>query len=523
MPHSKNKDGDKMIKRALISVSNKEGIIEFARELKNLNIEILSTGGTAKLLRGAGIEVKDVSEITGFPECLDGRVKTLHPAIHGGILAIRDNEEHMKTLANLNIDTMDLIVINLYPFKETILRENVKLEEAIENIDIGGPAMLRAAAKNYNDVTVVINPQDYDVVIGEIRNNGNTSIDTRYDLALKVFEHTAHYDSLIADYLRTKAEKPDIFPETLTLTYEKVQDLRYGENPHQKAAFYKEIGNNKGTLVSGEQLQGKELSFNNINDTNAAIELLKEFEEPTVVAIKHTNPCGVGSEDDIYHAWQKAYESDKTSVFGGIIAANRIINGQTAKEMAEIFLEVIIAPDFTEEALGIFSRKQNLRLIKIEDMDFNYKRGLNIRKVQGGALIQDENNSLSEELKVVTDASPDEEEMKDLLFALKIVKHTKSNAIVFARDRQTLAIGPGQTSRIWALQNAVRNSVHSLNGSVLASDAFFPFRDCVDEAAKAGVGSIIQPGGSINDAESIKACNEHGISMVFTGIRHFKH
>ncbi len=512
-----------MIKRALISVSNKEGIIEFARELKNLNIEILSTGGTAKLLREAGIEVKDVSEITGFPECLDGRVKTLHPAVHGGILAIRNNEEHMKTLEDLNIDIIDLVVINLYPFKETILRGNVKLEEAIDNIDIGGPAMLRAAAKNYNDVTVVINPEDYGVIIEEIRDNGNTGIETRYNLASKAFEHTAHYDSLIADYLRAKAEKPDIFPETLTLTYEKIQDLRYGENPHQKAAFYKEIGNNKGTLVNGEQLQGKELSFNNINDANAAIELLKEFEEPTVVAIKHTNPCGVGSGDNIYRAWQKAYESDKTSVFGGIIAANRIITEQTAKEMVGIFLEIIIAPDFTEGALGIFSRKKNLRLIKIEDMDFNCGRGLNIKKVQGGILTQDTDNLLLNELRAVTDTAPGEEEMEDLLFALKIVKHTKSNAIVFARDRQTLAIGPGQTSRIWALQNAVRNSVHSLKGSVLASDAFFPFRDCVDEAAKAGVGSIIQPGGSVNDSESIKACNEHGISMVFTGMRHFKH
>ena len=560
-----------MIKRALISVSNKKGIVEFARGLKNLNIEILSTGGTAKLLREAGIKVKDVSEITGFPECLDGRVKTLHPAVHGGILAIRNNEEHIKTLKNLNIQTIDLVVINLYPFKETILKEDVKLNEAIENIDIGGPAMLRAAAKNHNDVTVIIDPEDYDTIIEEIKNTGNTGMETRYNLALKVFEHTAHYDGLIADYLRTKAEKTDIFPQNLTLTYEKIQNLRYGENPHQKAAFYKEIGKNKGALTDGEQLQGKELSFNNINDANGAIELLKEFEEPTVVAIKHTNPCGAASGEDIRSAWQKAYESDKLSIFGGIIAANRIITDQMAKEMAEVFLEVIIAPGFTEEALEIFSKKKNLRLIKIEGLGFecgqkshmksnfnckqggdtepdfnhrqeshtksdfshkqepytesgfNHNRKLNIKKVQGGILIQEENNSLLKELKVVTDISPDKDQMEDLLFALRVVKHIKSNAVVFVRNKQTLAIGPGQTSRIWALQDAIKNSSHLLKGSVLASDAFFPFRDCVDEAAKAGVSAIIQPGGSIKDGESIRACNEHGISMVFTGMRHFKH
>ena len=530
-----SKDGDKMIKRALISVSNKEGIIEFAEKLKNLDIEILSTGGTAKLLREAGIGVKDVSQITGFPECLDGRVKTLHPAVHGGILAIRNNEEHMETLENLNIGTIDLAVINLYPFKDTILKEDVKLEEAIENIDIGGPAMLRAAAKNYNDVTVIIDPKDYDAVIKEIKDIGNTGMETRYNLALKAFEHTAHYDALIANYLRTRAEKTHIFPQNLTLAYEKIQDLRYGENPHQKAAYYREIGNSERMLAGGEKLQGKELSFNNINDANSAIELLKEFEDPTVVAIKHTNPCGVASGSDIYSAWRKTHESDKLSIFGGIVAANGIITEQTAKEMAEIFLEVIIAPGFTDEALDIFSEKKNLRLIRIEETDlaykqdphkktdFNRRQGLNIKKVRGGILIQEEDNSLLEELRVVTDVFPDKSQMEDLLFAFRVVKHMKSNAVVFARNKQTLAIGPGQTSRIWALENAIKNSPHSLGGSVLASDAFFPFRDCVDEAAKAGVGAIIQPGGSIGDAKSIKACNEQGISMVFTGMRHFKH
>ncbi|MBU5678010.1 bifunctional phosphoribosylaminoimidazolecarboxamide formyltransferase/IMP cyclohydrolase [Alkaliphilus sp. MSJ-5] len=509
-----------MIKRALISVSNKEGIVELAKKLVDLNIEILSTGGTAKLLREAKVEVKDVSDITGFPECLDGRVKTLHPSVHGGILAIRSNNEHMQTLENLNIRSIDLVIINLYPFKETILKEGVQLEEAIENIDIGGPTMLRAAAKNYNDVTVVIDPMDYDVIIEEIKNKGNTSTETRYNLALKVFEHTAHYDSLIANYLRKKS---DIFPEYLTLTYEKVQDLRYGENPHQMAAFYKEVGNNKATLVDGIQIQGKELSFNNINDANGALELLKEFEEPTVVAVKHTNPCGVASGKDIDEAWEKAYSADPLSIFGGIIAANRPITKKIADSMKEIFLEVVIAPDFTEEALKVFEEKKNLRLIKIENICSHSKEQWQIKKVQGGILVQEENNTLIKELKVVTNTAPNEEEHQDLVFAFKIVKHVKSNAIVLVKNKQTLAIGPGQTSRIWALQNAIGNSAHSLEGSVLASDAFFPFRDCVDEAAKAGVSAIIQPGGSIKDNTSIEACNEHGISMVFTGMRHFKH
>lgn len=509
-----------MIKRALISVSNKEGIVELAKKLVDLNIEILSTGGTAKLLRQAEVEVKDVSDITGFPECLDGRVKTLHPSVHGGILAIRSNNEHMQTLENLNIKPIDLVIINLYPFKDTILKEGVQLEEAIENIDIGGPTMLRAAAKNYSDVTVVMDPMDYDGIIEEIKNNGNTSIETRYNLALKVFEHTAHYDSLIANYLRKKS---NIFPENLTLTYEKVQDLRYGENPHQMAAFYKEVSNNKATLVDGIQIQGKELSFNNINDANGALELLKEFEEPTVVAVKHTNPCGVASGKDIDEAWEKAYSADPLSIFGGIIASNRPITKKIADSMKEIFLEVVIAPDFTEEALKVFEEKKNLRLIKIENICNHSKEQWQIKKVQGGILVQEENNTLLKELKVVTNTAPNEEENQDLEFAFKIVKHVKSNAIVLVKNKQTLAIGPGQTSRIWALQNAIRNSTHSLEGSVLASDAFFPFRDCVDEAAKAGVSAIIQPGGSIKDDTSIEACNEHGISMVFTGMRHFKH
>ncbi|ABW18103.1 bifunctional phosphoribosylaminoimidazolecarboxamide formyltransferase/IMP cyclohydrolase [Alkaliphilus oremlandii] len=512
-----------MVKRALLSVSDKEGIVQLAQNLSSFNIEILSTGGTAKLLRESGIDVRDVSEVTGFPECLDGRVKTLHPAVHGGILAIRDNANHMDTLKELEITPIDLVVINLYPFKETILKSDVTLAEAIENIDIGGPTMLRAAAKNHRDVTVIIDPKDYHRVLEEIKENGDTKLDTRYQLALKVFQHTAQYDALIADYLGKQISEEKIGANTITLTYEKVQDLRYGENPHQKAGFYKEIGANKGTLVDGVQLHGKELSFNNINDANGALELLKEFQEPTVVAVKHTNPCGVASGTNIEEAWHKAYESDPLSIFGGIVAANRAVTKTMAAAMKEIFLEVIIAPNFTEEALEVFKEKKNLRLIKIEDICNGNHHSYQIKKVQGGILLQEDDHILFEQLDVVTEKEPTEEEKEDLAFAFKIVKHVKSNGIVFVKNKQTLAIGPGQTSRIWALENAVKNTTHSLKGSVLASDAFFPFRDCVDTAFGAGVKAIIQPGGSINDGVSIKACNEHGISMVFTGFRHFKH
>lgn len=509
-----------MIKRALISVSDKSGIVDFAKELEKLDIEILSTGGTAKLLRDSGIHAIDVSEITGFPECLDGRVKTLHPVVHGGILAIRDNEGHLKTLEELNITPIDLVVINLYPFKETILKQGVTMDDAIESIDIGGPTMLRSAAKNHKFVTVITDPVDYDKVLAQIKVDGDTNFETRYNLALKVFQHTSHYDTLIASYL---GKDEDGFNDTITLTYEKVQDLRYGENPHQKAVFYREIGKQKGSLVEGVQLQGKELSFNNINDTNGALELLKEFDEPTVVAVKHTNPCGVASGKDIYEAYSKVYESDPLSIFGGIIATNEVVDARTAEKMVEIFLEVIVAPDFTEEALEIFKGKENLRLIKLADINVRNTKSMDVKKVAGGLLIQDINNQLLDKTEVVTTSSPTEEEMKDLIFAFKIVKHVKSNAIVIAKNRQTLAVGPGQTSRIWALQNAVRNTTHDLKGSVLASDAFFPFSDCVEESAKAGIKAIIQPGGSLKDDLSIEECNKKGISMVFTGTRHFKH
>ena len=515
-----------MIKRALISVSNKKGIVEFAKQLSELGIEIISTGGTAKVLRDSGLSIKDVSEVTGFPECLDGRVKTLHPLIHGGILAVRDKSEHIETLNKLDMPTIDMVVVNLYPFKETILKDGVTLEKAIENIDIGGPTMLRSAAKNYNDVTVIVEPEDYERIIFEITDKGSTKLTTRQKLATKVFEHTCHYDALIASYLKQfqqDKEDKEEFPKTITFTYEKAQDLRYGENPHQNAAFYREIKNKSDGLAEGIQLQGKELSFNNINDSNSAIELLKEFDEPTVVALKHTNPCGVASAETLYEAYKKAYEADSQSIFGGIVAANRIIDVQTAIMMNEIFLETIIAPDFTDEAQKIFKNKKNLRLIRLPNITEKLESGYDIKKNIDGILIQSRNIDLVSRITRVTKYSPSAEQMRDLDFAFKIVKHVKSNAIVIAKNQQTLAIGPGQTSRIWALQNAIRNTMHNLVGSVLASDAFFPFRDCVDEAKKAGILAIIQPGGSVKDEDSIKACNEAGISMVFTGMRHFRH
>lgn len=510
-----------MIKRALISVSNKKGIVALAEALHKFGVEILSTGGTAKLLREAAIPVKDVAEVTGFAECLDGRVKTLHPAIHGGLLAVRDNQEHMDTISNLGISPIDLVIINLYPFKETILKEGVTLEEAIENIDIGGPAMLRSAAKNYRDVTVVTDPSDYNTVLEELKNHGNTTSDTRYRLALKVFQHTGHYDTLIAGYLSGGITSD--FPEVLTLTFEKQQDLRYGENPHQKAIFYREIGSQPGSLVEGKQLQGKELSFNNINDANGALALLKEFDEPTVVAVKHTNPCGVASGSSTFEAYSKAYEADPLSIFGGIVAANDIIDEATALKMADIFLEVIIAPGYTAEALAVFSKKKNLRVIELTDIKHRRANDFDIKRVMGGLLLQQQNDGLLEDIKAVTEQKPTDEELKDLVFGLKIVKHVKSNAIVIVKNQQTLAVGPGQTSRIWALKNAISNCTHSLEGSILASDAFFPFSDCVEEASRAGITAIIQPGGSMKDEDSIKACNEAGISMVFSGLRHFKH
>ena len=519
-----------MVKRALISVSDKTGIVEFAQKLNDLGVSIISTGGTFKVLKEAGIHVINISDVTGFPECLDGRVKTLHPNIHAGLLAMRSNPEHMKQVEELNVELIDMVVVNLYPFKQTIMKPDVTLADAIENIDIGGPTMLRAAAKNYQDVSVVIDPTDYEQVLSEIKETGAVSVKTNFYLAAKVFNHTAYYDTMIANYLRDKAGLPK-YPDTISMTFEKVQDMRYGENPHQSAAFYKEVGNSDGMLSGIEQLHGKELSFNNINDLHGALELLKEFdEEPTVVACKHSNPCGVASGKDIHEAYVRAYNTDPVSIFGGILCANRKIDKATAEEISKIFLEIVLAPDFDDDALEVLEQKKNIRLLKLKDvMKKQPETAYDVKKVSGGILIQDiDSKLLGDELKVVTDRKPTEKEMEDLLFTWKVVKFTKSNGIAIGKDKQSVGIGPGQVNRIWATEQAIDHGTKQLGadvvkGAVLASDAFFPFDDCVEAAHKAGITAIIQPGGSKRDQDSIDACNKYGIAMVFTGMRHFRH
>lgn len=520
------------MKRALISVSDKTGVVDFAKALEQNGFEIISTGGTHKALEDAGLKVTGVSDVTGFPECLDGRVKTLHPNIFGGILAMRNNAEHMRQIAEHDISPIDLIVVNLYPFKQTILKENVKLAEAVENIDIGGPSMLRAAAKNYKDVCVVVDPADYESVLAEIINGGKTSEKTNFRLAAKVFNHTAHYDSLISAYLSKKAGT-EILPDTITLTYEKLQEMRYGENPHQQAAFYKEVGNSKGQLTDFVQLHGKELSFNNINDTHGALELLKEYSDPTVVACKHSNPCGVGSGRSIYDAYMKAYTADPVSVFGGIVVCNAEVDAKTATEMNKIFLEIVLAPSFSEEAFAILSKKKNIRLLELKNLDVRQaKDSFDFKKVSGGLLVQTIDSVLLSEtkgdLKVVTKRRPTEKEMIDLMFTWKIVKYVKSNGIAIGKDGQSLGTGGGQTNRIWACKQAIEHCKEALGsdilkGAVLASDAYFPFPDCVEAAAAAGITAIIQPGGSQNDQLSIDECDKHDIAMIFTGMRHFRH
>jgi len=514
-----------MKKRALISVSDKSGIATFASELVGLGYEIISTGGTYNTLKENNVDVLGVSDITGFPECLDGRVKTLHPAIAAGILAKRDNEEHMKQLSDLGIDTIDIVVINLYPFKKTIQKENVLLHEAIENIDIGGPTMIRAAAKNYQDVTVIIDPSDYLKVIGELKEKGSISQETKFYLAYKVFEHTSHYDTLIAKYLREVMGGPE-FPDTYTITFEKQQDLRYGENPHQNAVYYKEVGKNYGALINAIQLHGKELSFNNINDCSGALDLLKEFTEPAVVAVKHANPCGVGFADTVFKAYMRAYDADPVSIFGGVIALNREVDIETAQEINKIFVEIVIAPSYSAEAFEILSQKKNIRLLTLEGITKERdSTSFDMKKVAGGLLVQEIDSQLlpANEPLYVTDKKPTAAQMQDLLFAWKVVKHVKSNAITLVKDSMTVGIGPGQTNRITALELAIKYAADKSNGAVMASDAFFPFPDCVEAAYKAGITAIIQPGGSINDKDSIDACNKYGIAMIFTKMRHFKH
>jgi phosphoribosylaminoimidazolecarboxamide formyltransferase / IMP cyclohydrolase len=513
------------VKKALISVSDKTGLIPFARRLADAGVEIISTGGTAAMLKEAGIPVIGISEVTGFPEILDGRVKTLHPNIHSGLLAVRDNETHRQQLKELQIETIDLVVVNLYPFKQTIAKPDVTFAEAIENIDIGGPTMLRAAAKNHQYVTVVVDAADYDQVAAEIEKEGDTSLDTRRRLAAKVFRHTAAYDALISRYLSEQVG--DYLPESYTVTYEKAQDLRYGENPHQRAAFYREPLAAGASIARAEQLHGKELSYNNINDADAALAIVREFAEPAVVAVKHSNPCGVGIGADIREAYQKAYEADPVSIFGGIVAANRPVDRDTALLMKETFLEIILAPDFTEEALAVLTEKKNLRLLRIPALNESREaaQGFRIAPVAGGALVQDYDVKQLEDadIRVVTERQPTADELAQLKFAWKVVKHVKSNAIVLARENMTIGVGAGQMNRVGAANIAIAQAGDKAKGAVLASDAFFPMPDTVEAAAKAGVTAIIQPGGSVRDQESIDACNRCGIAMVFTRVRHFKH
>ncbi len=515
------------VKRALISVSDKEGIVEFAKELAELGVDIISTGGTAKVLKQAGINVRDVSDVTNFPEMLDGRVKTLHPFIHGALLAVRKNEEHIKTIEKHKITPIDMVVINLYPFKEVIKKENVNLEEVIENIDIGGPAMIRSAAKNAESVAVITDKKDYEKVLSELK-SGGIKDETLQELRVKAYRTTADYDVCISNYLENKLLKNEILPDKILISVDKKQEMRYGENPHQKAAFYvfpdfKETG-----PALSEQLHGKELSFNNIYDMDAAFNLVKEFDEPAAVIVKHANPCGVALDNDITEAYMKAYNVDTVSAFGGITALNRKCTEKIAEEINKIFMEVVIAPDYEEKALEILKQKKNLRIIKTGpikrymDNTIAYK---DIRKVTGGLLIQDMDTkeTKKEDLKFVTKRKPAEKELQDLLFAWKVVKHVKSNAIVIAKDKVAIGIGPGQTNRVGSVHIAANQAKEKIEGAVLASEAFFPFRDSVDLAAQFKISCIIQPGGSIKDEEVIKAADEHNIAMVFTGVRHFKH
>lgn len=511
-----------MKKRALISVSDKTGIVELAKEIVACGYEIISTGGTAVTLKNAGIDVIGISDITGFPECLDGRVKTLHPNVHAGLLAMRSNPEHMAQLEKLNINTIDMVIVNLYPFKQTVMKPGVDLQTCIENIDIGGPTMLRSAAKNYQDVTVLVDPSDYEKVIAELKNGGVT-IDTKFYLMYKVYQHTAVYDTMISTYLREKLGIK--FPDTVSYAYEKVQDMRYGENPHQSAVFYKETLPVAGALSEAEQLHGKELSYNNINDANGALDLLREFTEPTIVACKHSNPCGVSTAATIATAFKQAYESDPVSVFGGIIASNRVIDKDTAEQIAKIFIEIVVAPDYTDEAMEILTQKKNIRLLKLTTINapIDRAKSFDMKKVLGGLLVQEYDTTVIEDIKVVTKAQPTEAQLKDMLFGMKVVKHAKSNAIVIVKDNISLGIGTGQVNRVWACKQAIEHSLTPTQGAVLASDAFFPFGDVVEAAHEAGITAIVQPGGSIRDQESIDLCDKYGIAMVFTGMRHFKH
>ena len=521
------------IRRALISVSDKTGVVEFAKELAAMNIEILSTGGTAKLLADNDIPVKEVSSHTGFPEMMDGRIKTLHPRIHGGLLARRGIDEDV--MAEHGISAIDLLVVNLYPFEQTIADPDCALELAIENIDIGGPTMLRAGAKNHKDVTVLVDASDYSRVISSLKSEAGTRFDLRFELATKTFSHTARYDGLIANYLGEKLEqksaeeaKESAFPTTFSSQFNKVQELRYGENPHQSAAFYVEANPAEASVSTSKQLQGKALSFNNIADTDAALECVKSFHAPACVIVKHANPCGVAVAENIQQAYERAYQTDPTSAFGGIIAFNRELDGDTAKLIVDRqFVEVIIAPAISEQAKTIIAAKKNLRLLCSGQWQSQLK-AYDYKKVTGGLLIQDRDLGIItlDDLKIVTKVQPSEQQLDDLLFCWKVAKYVKSNAIVYAKDGQTIGVGAGQMSRVYSAKIAgIKAADENLEvaGSVMASDAFFPFRDGIDAAAKAGISAVIQPGGSMRDNEVIAAADEHNIAMVFTGMRHFRH
>jgi len=524
-----------MIQQALISVSDKTGIVEFAKQLSSLGVKLLSTGGTAKLLAAAGLAVTEVGDYTGFPEMLDGRVKTLHPKVHGGILARRDLPEHMAALAAHQIPTIDMLVVNLYPFRETIARDNCTLEEAIENIDIGGPTMLRSAAKNHRDVTVLVDPADYAVVLDEMRANANqVAYATNFRLASKVFAHTAQYDGAITNYLTSLGDDlqhstRNTYPDTLNLAFTKVQDLRYGENPHQSAAFYRDLAAPAGALANYRQLQGKELSYNNIADADAAWECIKTFEVPACVIVKHANPCGVALGDGPAQAYAKAFQTDPTSAFGGIIAFNREVDEAAAQAVAKQFVEVLIAPSYSAAALQIFAAKQNVRVLSIDIGDTTSAvNAYDLKRVGGGLLLQapDAKNVQLAELRVVTKRQPTPKEMEDLLFAWRVAKFVKSNAIVFCAGGMTLGVGAGQMSRVDSARIAsikAQNAGLSLSGSAVASDAFFPFRDGLDVVVAAGATCVIQPGGSMRDDEVIAAADEQNIAMIVTGTRHFRH
>ncbi|WP_105188422.1 bifunctional phosphoribosylaminoimidazolecarboxamide formyltransferase/IMP cyclohydrolase [Pseudoalteromonas sp. T1lg48] len=527
-------DTHRPIRRALLSVSDKTGIVDFARELAAQGVEILSTGGTCKLLADNGIKVTEVSDHTGHPEIMDGRVKTLHPKIHGGILARRGQDEGV--MAENNIDAIDMVVVNLYPFAQTVAKEDCSLEDAIENIDIGGPTMVRAAAKNHKDVTIIVNAADYGRVIEEMKaNEGSTSHATRFDLAIAAFEHTAQYDGMIANYFgkmvpdyTEEAAAETKFPRTINMQFTKKQDMRYGENSHQDAAFYVENDIEEASVATAKQIQGKALSYNNIADTDAALECVKEFDAPACVIVKHANPCGVSVGENILEAYDRAFKTDPTSAFGGIIAFNRELDADTAEAIiARQFVEVIIAPSISEEAAQIVSAKQNVRLLECGQWQAK-TTGVDIKRVNGGILVQDRDQGMVTmgDLKVVSKRQPTEQELKDLMFCWKVAKFVKSNAIVYAKDGMTIGVGAGQMSRVYSAKIAgIKAADENLEvkGSVMASDAFFPFRDGIDAAAEAGITAVIQPGGSMRDEEVIAAADEAGMAMVFTGMRHFRH